>query len=75
MKLVMLGHDEGGEFHRAAYLEDVKEFLYMLGMVAVPLEPTEAMIKVVDHASRMGGIWTPASVYKAMIAEQGESDE
>ncbi len=51
MKLVMLGHDEGGEFHRTACLEDVKEFLYMLEMVAVPLEHLKALVMQGDDYS------------------------
>jgi hypothetical protein len=77
MRLVMLGEDEGGPFHRAATIEDVKEFLYMLEMVAAPLEPTDAMslagrLAWDQAAMAMRFETQPARAYKAMIAAQGE---
>lgn len=38
------------------------------GWKLVPLEPTLAMVDEVEHAARMGGIWTAKSVYEAMVA-------
>ena len=38
------------------------------GWVAVPVEPTPEMIREVEHAARLGAVWTAASVYKAMLA-------
>jgi hypothetical protein len=79
MKLVMLGHDEGGEFHRTACLEDVKEFLYMLEMAAVPLEPTEAMnydgsVKLAQTTLAKLPETRTTAIYKAMISAAQEED-
>jgi hypothetical protein len=38
------------------------------GWKLVPVEPTERMLQEVEHAARLGGIWTAASVYRAMLA-------
>ena len=38
------------------------------GWVAVPVEPTPEMIREVEHAARLGAVWTAASVYKAMLS-------
>lgn len=33
----------------------------------VPVEPTPEMIREVEHAARLGAVWTAESVYKAML--------
>lgn len=37
------------------------------GWKLVPLEPTTEMVHEIEHASRLGGIWTAASIYQAML--------
>jgi hypothetical protein len=37
------------------------------GWKLVPVEPTEAMIREVEEAARIGGIWNAASAYIAMV--------
>ena len=37
------------------------------GWKLVPVEPTERMIAEVEGAARIGGIWTAASAYRAML--------
>ena len=42
MTLVKIGTDEGGDFARKPALDDIKAYLAEQGLVAVPVEVTEA---------------------------------
>jgi hypothetical protein len=69
--------DSDSASKRVATLDDIQVYLAEHGLVAVPLEPTEVMIEagISDNQEACGydiGGSTLASIYKAMIAAQGE---
>lgn len=53
---------------RAALLAHIERGRVPDGWKLVPVEPTTEMVAEIEDVSRIGAVWTAASVYRAMLA-------